>query len=125
MKEFQKQKNLKKVRKKKKARRKNAKKRKKDVKKFWSLKKDVQKRKTTKRKTGRQKRTLQSLATVDFKKDKRAQRLIKFEYKEYFRDCTRFYSSLDHDWPAVDSLRRKDTKLKRRKFKLYSGLGKS
>lgn len=48
---------------------------------------------------------------------------LTFEYKKYFRSCTRFFSKFDHDFP-LNSVRANDTKLKKRKYKLYRGFRK-
>ena len=48
---------------------------------------------------------------------------ISFEYKEYFRKCTRFFSKFDHDF-ASNAANTKDARLKRRKYKLYKGFRK-
>ena len=48
---------------------------------------------------------------------------LTFEYKEYYRNCTRFFSKFDNDFP-LNSVRVNDTKLMKRKYKLYRGFRK-
>ena len=63
------------------------------------------------------------MASKDFVKDKKIYRFVSFEYEHYYRECTRFYSKFDFDF-ALNSLRPNDTKLLKRKFKLYKGFKK-
>lgn len=66
---------------------------------------------------------VQSLATRDFIKDKSLCRSLSFQYEDYFRECTRFYSKFDSDF-GTETLRPSDTKLVKRMFKLYKGFQK-
>ena len=48
---------------------------------------------------------------------------ISFEYKEYYRRCTRFFSKFDRDF-GLNTVNLKDTRLKKRRYKLYKGFRK-
>ena len=66
---------------------------------------------------------VESLARRDLQTHKKLQRSISFQYREYFRECTRFFSKFDHDF-KTSKIKPKDVRLLKRKFKLYQGFRK-
>ena len=48
---------------------------------------------------------------------------LSFKYEDYYRACTRFFSKFDHNFSS-NVVKTKDTKLRKRKYKLYRGFRK-
>lgn len=51
-------------------------------------------------------------------------RCLSFQYRNYFRSSTRFFSKFDYDFHAKGKVRSKDAMLRKRQFKLYDGFRK-